>query len=95
MVKQVNSPQQVFDRVGPIAWRESPNVNSCDASRVHLLLEYMRRAALWARDTGTPAPGLWPIYGIAGTACLSFTVEVDSNSESRSGFKATAPGSRA
>lgn len=75
MVALVNSssPQPVFDRIVAIHWSDWQTANRHERSRSRLLAEYMRRAALWARDTdGTRT---WPFYDVAANVAPSVTTD--------------------
>lgn len=69
----LSSPQAVFDRIAAVHWSDWQTANRHEHSRSRLLAEYMRRAALWARDTGGTRS--WPFYDIAANVAPTVTTD--------------------
>ncbi|MFI8461448.1 hypothetical protein [Kitasatospora sp. NPDC085464] len=63
----------MMDRLTDIKWTNLEGRNAHVASRSRLMVEYLRRASLWAEVLG--GPPRWPIYDIAGA--LAPDVRVD------------------
>ncbi|MET8626169.1 hypothetical protein ABZW30_20845 [Kitasatospora sp. NPDC004669] len=54
----------VMERLAAIGWTHPVGHNTHAASRSRLMVEYLRRAALWAEVLG--GPPRWPYFDIAG-----------------------------
>ncbi|MFD9688047.1 hypothetical protein ACFWXO_20070 [Kitasatospora sp. NPDC059088] len=63
----------VMERLADIKWTNLEGHNAHVASRARLMVEYLRRASLWAEVLGGPPK--WPIFDIAGA--LAPDVQVD------------------
>ncbi|MFC5719560.1 hypothetical protein ACFP1Z_05125 [Streptomyces gamaensis] len=67
------APRVVLDRLRAVEWDDSDAAFDHARSRALLMREYLRRAALWAREYGVEA--LWPFFDIAEHAAPSVTVD--------------------
>src|SRR4051794_36543569 len=69
-MKQRDSARELFERLESVEW-EGHDLHTF--SRLLLLDEYLRRAALWASTLGCPEK--WPFFDIA--ACVDPSVRAD------------------
>ncbi|MFI6151161.1 hypothetical protein ACIBCA_00485 [Kitasatospora sp. NPDC051170] len=64
MQRNASLTEAAMDRLAHIKWNNLQGRNAHVASRARLMVEYLRRAALWAEVVG--GPPRWPFFDLAG-----------------------------